>query len=68
VYERYTNGKYDQGELDLRAGPLQIHWSRGGDELGWIYYDPARNPIWCAHKTDADALVHAINVRKRERE
>ncbi|HUG69833.1 MAG TPA: hypothetical protein VMM76_18925, partial [Pirellulaceae bacterium] len=59
VYETYTNGKYDNdaSRLDLEAGPLHITWSRGGDDRGWIYYDPARNLIWCVDKPYAKQLV-----------
>jgi hypothetical protein len=46
--------------LDLHAGPLQVHWSRGGAELGWIYYDPVKNPIWSVDKPFAESLVNAI--------
>jgi hypothetical protein len=63
VYEKYTNGTYDQGQLDLEAGPLQIKWSRGGDELGWVYYDPVENLIWCVDKTDAETLVGVIGKK-----
>jgi hypothetical protein len=63
VYETYTNDKYDEGasQLDLEAGPLQITWSRGGDDLGWIYYDPPRKLIWCVDKPYAEQLVRAIS-------
>jgi hypothetical protein len=62
VYETYTNDKYDNdaGRLELEAGPLRITWSRGGDDLGWIYYDPARSLIWCVDKPYAKQLVGVI--------
>lgn len=60
VYERYTNRKYDRGQLNLEAGPIHIQWSQGGDELGWVYYDPAQNPVWCVDKPDMETLVSAI--------
>ncbi|HEX3147387.1 MAG TPA: hypothetical protein VHR66_04845 [Gemmataceae bacterium] len=31
---------YDGGDLDLKAGPIEIRWSRGGVDSGWIYFDP----------------------------
>ena len=68
VYETYTDGKYDRGLLDFKAGPLQIHWSRGGDELGWIYYDPARNPIWCVDQPYVKRLVGVIAADARAAE
>jgi hypothetical protein len=41
VSERYVAGKYAGGDLDVKAGPLEVKWSVGGDKQGWVYYDPA---------------------------
>lgn len=33
---------YDGGDLLLKAGPIEIKWSRGDTHSGWIYYDAER--------------------------
>lgn len=40
VWETYVDGKYDGGNLDIKAGPITFEWSRGGDDRGWVYYQP----------------------------
>lgn len=40
VYELYTDGKYDGGELTIKAGEVDVVWSRGGLDRGWLYYEP----------------------------
>ncbi|MES2792310.1 MAG: hypothetical protein V4719_22020 [Planctomycetota bacterium] len=42
VFEKYTDGKYDGGTLTIKAGAIQIGWSRGDDKCGWIYYEPEK--------------------------
>ncbi len=40
IFERYTDGKYDGGELTIKAGETRIGWSMGGEKQGWVYYKP----------------------------
>lgn len=40
LYELYTDGKYDGGELTIKAGEIDIVWSVGGLDRGWLYYEP----------------------------
>lgn len=40
VYELYTDGKYDGGELTIKAGEVDVVWSVGGLDRGWLYYEP----------------------------
>lgn len=42
VYELYTDGKYDGGELTIKAGEVDVVWSRGGLDRGWLYYEPEK--------------------------
>lgn len=42
VYELYTDGKYDGGELTIKAGEVGIVWSVGGLDRGWLYYEPEK--------------------------
>jgi hypothetical protein len=48
VYELYINGQYqNQGTLHyLEASPVHLAWSRGGEDSGWIYFDPAWHSVW----------------------
>jgi hypothetical protein len=48
VYELYINGQYqNKGTLHyLEAGPVHLAWSRGGQDSGWIYFDPAWHSVW----------------------
>jgi hypothetical protein len=52
IFERYTDGHYDGGKLTIRAGRIAIGWSAGGDDSGWIYYEPEkiRLQIACAKR------------------
>ena len=45
VFEKYRRDPgaaivNDGGELHLKAGPIHVEWSLGGEKAGWIYYDP----------------------------
>lgn len=61
VYERYLNEKYSQGKLYLEAGPVHFPWSRGGNELGWIYYDPTWIQVSYVDESDAKTLATAFS-------
>jgi hypothetical protein len=65
VYEKYEDGKYARGQLDLKAGPIQLEWSRGGNESGWVYYDPPSMRVWYVDATDSETLVKALAVTDR---
>lgn len=49
VYERYTKGRYDHGDLFVTAGPIRVEWSRGGAKRGWIYYAPEKTRVHAAN-------------------
>lgn len=48
VFEKYTDGKYAGGTLNILAGDVSIEWSRGGNESGWIYYQPEKMRVQIA--------------------
>jgi hypothetical protein len=48
VFEKYTDGKYEGGTLKIVAGDVSLEWSRGGDESGWIYYQPEKMRVQIA--------------------
>lgn len=60
VYEKYTNNKYNGGELDLDANGVTIHWSKGGESGGWIYYNPRIKQVWRVKPADAKRLIGAL--------
>lgn len=64
VYEREVDGKYKKGRLYLEAGPIHFYWSRGGDESGWAYYDPAWIRIWNVELESGKTLVDALTTAK----
>lgn len=60
VYERYLKDKYEQGRLYLQAGPIHFPWSRGGSEIGWMYYDPTWIQVSSVDQADAKILTQAF--------
>jgi hypothetical protein len=62
VYERYVGNQYNGGRLNLEAGPLHLAWSRGGNDSGWVYYDPTWIRVWEVDPADAEALTSAVRV------
>jgi len=63
VFERYKNRRYNGGELELKAGPIELKWSRGGDLLGWVYFKPAHNPVWIVEKDSVETLVQTLQEK-----
>lgn len=61
VYEKYLDNKYNQGRLNIEAGPLQLKWSRGGEDLGWVYYDPSQTLVWNVSKDHASSLIDTLS-------
>ena len=49
VFERYIDGQYNEGELSIVAGPIELVWSRGSTKMGWIYYSPEKVRVQIAH-------------------
>jgi beta-lactamase regulating signal transducer with metallopeptidase domain/flagellar basal body-associated protein FliL/biopolymer transport protein ExbD len=46
VYEVFKELQYQQGQLQLEAGPVRVEWSQGDADGGWIYYDPRQVHCW----------------------
>lgn len=49
VWETYVDGKYDGGNLNIKAGSISFEWSQGGDERGWVYYQPEETRLQIAN-------------------
>ncbi len=60
VYERYTNEAYDRGKLEIAAGPIRLEWSRGGSNLGWVYYAVGDTQVWNVDNSAADVLLRSL--------
>ncbi|GAB5406355.1 MAG: hypothetical protein Aurels2KO_45860 [Aureliella sp.] len=59
LYELYKENQYDSfgSKLVLSAGPICITWSRGGDDDGFLYYDPSEVRIATCNTSDAPKLL-----------
>ena len=60
VYELYVKGQYSQGRLNIQAGRIFLQWSVGGQQGGWLYYDPTYSRVWKVAKGDVDRLVDVL--------
>lgn len=61
VYERYRDGSYDGGRLHIEAGPVHLQWSKGGEESGWLYYDPTWNLVWTIDEDHVETLIGVLS-------
>lgn len=43
------NGDFDPEGLFIKAGPISMEWSRGGQDRGWIYYAPENCSVLIAN-------------------
>jgi len=59
VYESYKNNMYDSAgsSVVVRAGAIEMDWSRGGDEDGFLYYDPSKMRIQTCKASDVEKLL-----------
>ena len=64
VYEKYVDGQYKNGQLDLNAGPISIEWSRGGPDRGWIYFSVDHSEVWTTHVDDAELLLQRLRKHR----
>jgi hypothetical protein len=37
------------GELSIKAGSMTVKWSKGGDDVGWVYYKPEEISVFIAN-------------------
>lgn len=61
LYESYKENRYNgaSSALVLRGGPADITWSQGGDEDGFLYYDPSQIRIQTCNTADIEKLLRA---------
>jgi len=64
VFERRKGNRYDGGKLTIRAGDIKIGWSLGGDESGWIYYEPEKLRVQIASADRFEDSRGIIDNRK----
>jgi hypothetical protein len=60
VYERYTNGAYDRGKLEITSGPIRLEWSQGGKNLGWVYYPVGNTRVWYVDNKSVNVLLKSL--------
>lgn len=53
VFELRENGAIG-GELTINAGPIQLEWSLGDENKGWIYYSPEEFSVQIANARQFD--------------
>lgn len=49
VFEKYTDGQYDGGNLWIEAGAVRIGWSTRDAGHGWVYYEPEKMRLQIAN-------------------
>lgn len=67
VWETYVDGKYDGGNLDIKAGPVSFEWSQGGDDRGWVYYQPETLRLQIANADRFEDNERGVDSRKIEK-
>lgn len=48
VWETYLDGKYEGANATIKAGGISIGWSAGGNDRGWLYYEPEKTRMQIA--------------------
>ena len=67
VWETYVDGKYDGGKVTIKAGRVSIGWSNGGEERGWLYYEPEKTRIQIAKADRFDDYTSIVDGKKFEK-
>jgi hypothetical protein len=57
---------YDETLLDIKAGPIALHWSRGNPVRGWIYYSPEVMQVHMAHADSFEVQVKMFGLQRLE--
>lgn len=62
VYELYKGNAYQDGEskLEINAGQISITWSIGGEQGGWLYYEPTKTRVWRCETNSKDVLQEIL--------
>jgi hypothetical protein len=63
---RVAGGGYDPAGLELKAGPICLKWSMGGQSSGWVYYAPEAVKVHLANARDFEDKVEDVRGRKEE--
>lgn len=62
-----VNAGYDETLLDIKAGPIAVRWSKGGRDLGWIYYAPEAVRVFMANARYFEDQLRALGPGNRNR-